>query len=163
MLTAKDFAKAQIEAGCHIVGIGDAVCSQIDEITYQTYVAERHKELVSFIHELGGKVKLHICDDTNHLLPHYSDLKLDILDIDWQVDIATARTILGESVILCGNLNPALIINKTKEEVFELSKEIVEKYKNKRVILSGGCEISSLTPYENLMAMSRSSRFEQNG
>jgi uroporphyrinogen-III decarboxylase len=32
--TAKDFAKAQIEAGCDIIGMGDAICSQIDLGTY---------------------------------------------------------------------------------------------------------------------------------
>ncbi|MCA1761064.1 MAG: hypothetical protein LC658_14955, partial [Bacteroidales bacterium] len=87
MVTAKDFAKAQIEAGCEIIGMGDAVCSQIDAETYETFVKQRHKELIEFIHSLGGKIKLHICGDTNHLLSHYKDLNLDILDLDWQVDI----------------------------------------------------------------------------
>ena len=151
--TAKDFAKAQIDAGCQIIGIGDAVCSQIDEFTYDTFVRERHKELISYIHELGGKVKLHICGDTNHLLPHYSEFKLDILDLDWQVDIEHARNVLGDQVILCGNIDPTLIMSKSLEDVFQLSKSIVEKYKNERVILSGGCEISALTPPENLRAM----------
>ena len=40
VLTAKEFAKAQIEAGCEIIGIGDAICSQIDPFTYQTFVKE---------------------------------------------------------------------------------------------------------------------------
>jgi hypothetical protein len=34
MITAKNFAKAQIEAGCDLIGIGDAICSQIDSDTY---------------------------------------------------------------------------------------------------------------------------------
>jgi uroporphyrinogen decarboxylase len=155
--TAKDFAKAQLEAGCHVIGIGDAVCSQIDTMTYDTFVRERHQELISYIHELGGKVKLHICGDTNHLLPHYTNLNLDILDLDWQVDIAHAREILGDKVILCGNLDPTIIMSKSEDEVYQLSKEIVDKYKNQRIILSGGCEISALTPYENLRAMSKAS------
>ncbi|PWE00597.1 uroporphyrinogen decarboxylase family protein [Marinilabilia rubra] len=156
--TAKDFAKVQIDSGCHIIGIGDAVCSQIDAMTYETYVKERHKELISYIHELGGKVKLHICGDTSHLLPQYTEHNLDILDLDWQVDMAHAREILGEKVILCGNLDPTIIMSKTQDEVFQLSKDIVETYRNERVILSGGCEISALTPYENLKAMSMATK-----
>jgi uroporphyrinogen-III decarboxylase len=46
MVTAKDLAKAQIECGCEIIGMGDAVCSQIDAETYETFVKERHKELI---------------------------------------------------------------------------------------------------------------------
>lgn len=153
--TAKDFAKAQIDAGCEVIGIGDAVCSQIDAYTYETFVRDRHKELISYIHGLGGQVKLHICGDTKHLLPHYSEFELDILDLDWQVDIDHARSVLGDKVILCGNIDPAIIINKSPDEVYELSKRIADKYKNKRFILSGGCEISALTPPENLKAMGK--------
>lgn len=156
MQTAKDFAKAQIDAGCEIIGMGDAVCSQIDTDTYNTYVRDRHKELIDFIHDLGGKIKLHICGDTNHLLHSYTDFKLDILDLDWQLDIKHARSVLGENVILAGNINPVLVQNKTRDEVFKMSRDLVETYHRERFILSAGCEISALTPPENLKAMSKS-------
>jgi uroporphyrinogen decarboxylase len=158
MTTAKDFAKAQIEAGCEIIGMGDAVCSQIDVDTYNTYILERHKELISFIHGLGGKIKLHICGDTNHLLPSYKDFNLDILDLDWQVDIDHARSVLGEEVIFAGNINPVHIQNNTEHAVSQLCKELVTKYKNERFILSAGCEITPLTPAVNLKAMSEASK-----
>ena len=158
MVTAKDFAKAQIEAGCEIIGMGDAVCSQIDTETYNQFVKERHRELIDFIHSLGGKIKLHICGDTNHLLASYADLNLDILDLDWQVDIDEARNVLGKNVILGGNINPVLVQDKTEEEVFQLSCNLVEKYKNERFLLSAGCEITVLTPHKNLKAMSEASK-----
>jgi MtaA/CmuA family methyltransferase len=153
MVTAKDFAKTQIEAGCEIIGMGDAVCSQIDAETYETFVKQRHKELVEYIHNLGGKIKLHICGDTNHLLPHYKDLNLDILDLDWQVDIGHARSVVGDTVILAGNINPVLVQDKSRDEVFSLCRKLVEKHKSDRFILSAGCEITVLTPPENLKAM----------
>ena len=158
MQTAKDFARAQIEGGCEIIGIGDAVCSQIDVDTYNLYIRDRHKELISYIHDLGGKIKLHICGDTNHLLPSYKDFDLDILDLDWQLDIDHARSVLGEEVIFAGNINPVLIQDKPEHEVFQLCKEMVEKYKNERFILSAGCEITPLTPAGNLNAMSEASK-----
>lgn len=157
MVTAKDFAKAQIEAGCEIIGMGDAVCSQIDADTYNMYVRDRHKELIDFIHQIGGKIKLHICGDTNHLLPSYTGFNLDILDLDWQVDINHARSVLGENVILCGNINPVFIQDKSKEGVFNACRNLIEKYKNERYILSAGCEITALTPPVNLLAMSEAS------
>lgn len=153
MITAKDFARAQIEAGCEIIGMGDAVCSQIDAETYNTYVRDRHKELISYIQGLGGKIKLHICGDTTHLLPSYTGFNLDILDLDWQVDIDHARLILSEKVIFSGNINPVEIQNRSKEEVFVTCKTLVDKHKNERYILSAGCEITPLTAPENLKAM----------
>jgi len=154
MITAKDFAKAQIEAGCEIIGMGDAVCSQIDADTYDFFVRERHHELIDYIHGLGGKIKLHICGDTSHLLPSYTNFSLDILDLDWQLDMVRANEILGEKVIFAGNVNPVLIQNKSRDEVFDTCRALVEKHKNERFILSAGCEVSVLTPKENLKAMS---------
>lgn len=158
MKTAKDFAKAQIEAGCEIIGMGDAVCSQIDADTYNLFVRDRHKELISYIQELGGKIKLHTCGDTTHLLPSYKDLELDILDLDWQVNIENARKVLGDEVIFAGNINPVLVQDKSRDEVYLMSKKLVEKYKNERFILSAGCEITVLTPHENVRAMSEASQ-----
>ena len=151
--TGKDFAKAQIEAGCDIIGVGDAVCSQIDVHTYEQFVRERHRELFSYIHDLGAKVKLHVCGDTNHLLPAYDGLKVDILDLDYQVDIDYARGILGKEIVLGGNINPIEIINMTADEVEAVSLKLINKHKNERYILSAGCEISALTPVQNLKAM----------
>jgi MtaA/CmuA family methyltransferase len=159
MVTAKDFAKAQIEAGCEIIGMGDAVCSQIDVDTYNFFVRDRHQELIDFIHSLGGKIKLHICGDTTHLLPSYINFNLDILDLDWQVDINNARETLGEKVIFAGNINPVTVQNKSRDEVFQISKNLVDKHRNERFILSAGCEISVLTPPENLKAMSEATVF----
>lgn len=158
LVTAKDFAKAQIENGCLVIGMGDAVCSQIDADTYDFYVRDRHRELIEYIHSLGGKIKLHICGDTTHLLPSYKDFNLDILDLDWQVDITHAREILGEKVIFAGNINPVQIQDKSRDKVFEMCRSLVDKHKNERFILSAGCEITPLTPAENLKAMSEATK-----
>jgi MtaA/CmuA family methyltransferase len=157
METARDFAKAQIEAGCDLIGIGDAICSQIDRDTYDLYVKQRHMELISFIHENGASVKLHICGNTTHLLESLKDLNTDIIDLDWQVDIDSARQILGYDVVIGGNINPVDVQNKTEDEVYMLSRELIDKYKGQKYLLAAGCEITVLTPHQNLMAMRRSS------
>lgn len=158
MDTAKDFAKAQIEAGCDVIGIGDAICSQIDPFTYDTFVKERHRELIAFVHDNGARTKLHICGDITHLLPSLKEVGTDILDLDYDVNIAHARSVLGEKVILCGNIEPVLIQNASAEEVERLSRELVAKYGDERFILSAGCEITVATPHENLMAMRNASK-----
>ncbi|MEI8113324.1 MAG: uroporphyrinogen decarboxylase family protein [Bacteroidia bacterium] len=153
--TAKDFAKAQIEAGCDVIGIGDAICSQIDPFTYDTFVKERHREIIAFIHENGARTKLHICGDITHILPLLKEVGTDILDLDYDLDISYARSVMGEKTILMGNISPMVIQNSTAEEVERLSRELVAKYGNERFILSAGCEITVGTPHENLVAMRR--------
>jgi len=155
--TAKDFAKAQIDAGCDVIGIGDAICSQIDPYTYDTFVKERHKEIIEFIHALGAQTKLHICGDITHILPSLKEVGTDILDLDYDVDISYARSVLGENIILMGNLNPILIQDSTAEKVERISHELVAKHSSERFILSAGCEITVGTSHENLMAMRKGS------
>jgi len=139
MITAKKFARAQIEAGCDLIGMGDAICSQIDRDTYDIYIKDRHKELINFIHECGAEVKLHICGDITHLLESIREINTDIIDLDWQVDIDNARDILG------------------KDEVYILSRKLIDRYKDQKYLLAAGCEITVLTPLRNLMVMRRAS------
>lgn len=135
--TAKDFAKAQIDAGCDVIGIGDAICSQIDPFTYDTFVKERHREIIEFIHSLGTRTKLHICGNITHILPSLKEVGTDILDLDYDVDISYARKVLGENIILMGNINPMLIQNSTAEEVEQISRELVAKHCNERFYTFG--------------------------
>ena len=157
VVTAKDFALAQIKAGCDVIGMGDAICSQIDVQTYSTFVKERQKEIIDFIHENGGLVKLHICGNITHLLPEINDLNVDILDLDWQVDLEEAYNIVGSQVIRCGNINPVDIQNLSAEELKNAAKQLCDKEKDRKYILSGGCEITVNTPPENLHAMREAS------
>jgi uroporphyrinogen-III decarboxylase len=155
--TAMDFAEAQINAGCDIIGMGDAICSQIDQGTYDAFVRERQREIIDFIHEKGARVKLHICGDITHLLPSLARLSIDILDIDHMVDLQEAHRILGENVILSGNINPVYVRDRTAPEVEKACRDIMEKEKGRRFIMSAGCEICVDTPPENLLAMRKAS------
>jgi MtaA/CmuA family methyltransferase len=157
IVTAKSFAKAQVEAGCDLIGIGDAICSQIDKETYDQFVKLRQAELIRFIHDCGATVKLHICGNITHLMESFHDLNADIIDLDWQVDIDHARQILGKDVVLGGNINPVLVQNKSANEVYEMSRALVDKYRDQKYLLAAGCEITVLTPHENLMAMRKAS------
>lgn len=158
MVTAKAFARAQIDAGCDVIGIGDAICSQIDADTYETYVKERHRELVQYIQSLGAKVKMHICGDITHLLPSLKDLNLDILDIDWQVNPEEAYFRLGAGVTVCGNIDPVTIMNATENQLAQITSALLKSQKSRRFILSGGCEICVDTPVKNLKVMRRISQ-----
>ena len=153
VITAKEFAKAQIEAGCSIIGIGDAICSQIDPELYKIFVLERHREIIEYIHSLDAKVKLHICGNITHLLSWIKTLEVDILDLDWPVDMNEAFEVLGPEVIRCGNINPIEIQDLSSEEVYQKAKDLVNKEKGRKFILSGGCEITVNTPAANLKAM----------
>ena len=154
MPTAKDFARAQVEAGCDIIGVGDAICSQIDVENYREFVKEKHQELFEYIHSLGAKVKLHICGNITHLLDDIREVKPDIVDLDWMVDMDHARDKLGGDIIRCGNLDPVSVIQDlSPQEIGDETKQLCQNEEGRPFIFSGGCEITVNTPVENLKAM----------
>lgn len=154
MITAKDFARAQVEAGCDIIGVGDAICSQVDAETYRVFVKEKHRELFSYIHSLGAKVKLHICGNISHLLEDLREVGADIVDIDWMVDMDEAHEKLGDGIFRCGNLDPVSVIqDQDPERIRETTLELCQKEAERPFIYSAGCEITVNTPSDHLMAM----------
>jgi len=159
MITAKDFARAQVEAGCDIIGVGDAICSQVDVENYREFVKEKHLELFEYIQSLGAKVKLHICGNITHLLEDLREVKPDILDLDWMLDMDLAHEKLGNEIIRCGNLDPVAVIQDlTPEEISAKTEQLCQKEEGRAFILSGGCEITVNTPVEHLHKMRESSQ-----
>jgi MtaA/CmuA family methyltransferase len=153
--TAKDFAREQVTAGCDLIGVGDAICSQIDLDLYNTFVFDLHRRLVDYIHSLGAYVKFHICGNTTHLWPSLSKLRLDIFDLDSMTYMEEAYHQFGPDVVRCGNINPVDIQDLSAKEVYERSRDLINDEHGRRFMLSGGCEITVNTPIENLIAMRR--------
>lgn len=122
----KNFALAQIEAGANIIGVGDALCSQISDEMYDEFVQPLHKELFAFIHEHGAIVKLHICGNITHILPSLAQTDVDIVDADWMVDVAEAHRILGNEVVVCGNLDPVTVVMDGSRELIKTKYEEVK-------------------------------------
>lgn len=147
------FARAQIEAGCDTIGIGDAVASQISADVYEALVQPREKQVIRAIHDMGAKVRLHICGNITHLLPGIADLGVDILDVDHLVDLAVARQAVGPRVVLAGNLDPAAaILRGTPDSIRRALIEAAGRA-GPPFMVAAGCEIPSGTPAENLRAL----------
>jgi len=159
MPTAKSFALAQIEAGADIIGVGDAICSQISPKMYAEYIKPLHSEIFSFIQAHDTMVKLHICGNITHLLLHLAELKPDIIDLDWMVDMDLAYQVFGSEIIRSGNIDPASVIEtQPSEMVHHTTCCLVKAEQGRPFILSGGCEITPLTPMKNLTAMRKAAR-----
>jgi MtaA/CmuA family methyltransferase len=150
---AIDFARAQIEAGCDTIGIGDAIASQVSPDVYETLIQPREKRLIRAIKDMGAFVKLHICGNTTHLLPGIADLGIDIMDVDYKVDLATVRAALGRSVTISGNLDPAAdVLRGTPDSIRAKVRAAYETVGNPYMV-NAGCEIPAATPKENLQAL----------
>jgi MtaA/CmuA family methyltransferase len=146
------FARAQIAAGADMIGVGDAVASQISPSMYQQFVLPFEKRLFEAIHEAGAAVKLHICGDVRNSVRFMAQTGCDILDVDWMVPLDEARAAIGPDVALAGNLDPAaVLLQGTPQEVADTARRNIEMG-GRRFILQPGCEVPPGTPEENIRA-----------
>ena len=147
------FARAQVEAGADIVGIGESGASLVRPEHYAESILPHERELIAAVRRMGVPVKLHICGDITHLLPLMAGLEADIFDIDWQVDLLQARRVLGPEACLCGNFDPvAVMLQSTAENVREECRRCIREA-GPPFILSPGCEVPPDTPAENYSAL----------
>ncbi len=146
------FARAQIAAGADMIGVGDAVASQISPSMYQQFVLPFEKELFEAIHQAGATVKLHICGDTSRNVPFMAQTGCDVLDLDWMVPLDEARAVVGPGVTLAGTFDPAaVLLQGTPQEVADAARRNIEMG-GQRFILQPGCEVPPGTPEGNIRA-----------
>ncbi len=151
--TAIEFALAQLKEGADTIGIGDAVCSQVSPDVYEELILPREKRLVDAIKKEGGYVRLHICGNITHLLPGIATLGIDILDVDHMVDMQEAREILGNKIILAGNIDPVSGVKDGNPETISNYMSTTYIAVGNPLMVCAGCEIPSKTPNENLKSL----------
>ncbi len=149
------FAKAQIDAGADIIGLGDAAASLISSRHYHEFTWPFEKKLIDGLRAMGARVRLHICGDTRHLLEGLGRLGCAMVDLDSQAPLDEARSKMGARQVLLGNIDPVRVLrNGTPESVYkaicECHRQAVDRY-----IVGAGCEVTRDTPVENFAAMMR--------
>jgi uroporphyrinogen decarboxylase len=144
------FISAQIQAGAHCIGIGDAACSIIGAKMYRKFFFQREKQLVDHIHAKGALAKLHICGNTAKILPDMIATGADIVDVDHLVGSMKPFTgLLSEGQVLSGNSDPVSVIqNGSQADIAASVQECFAQTKG-RGIVSAGCEITPGTSLEN--------------
>jgi MtaA/CmuA family methyltransferase len=144
------FAREQVKAGADIIGLGDAVASQVSPEMYREFALPYEQRIFAAVHELGGIARLHICGDTTHILEVMTSSGADMIDIDWMVDIEQAARVFEGKTALCGNFDPvAVMLQGTQAEVrcavLDCQVKGGEQY-----FSAAGCEVPDGTPRENL-------------
>jgi len=147
------FAKAQIEAGADLIGIGDAAASLVGPKVYKDIVWPFEKRLVDGIHAMGGLVRLHICGNTKRILEGMGRLGADIVDLDYPSPVAMGRAAMGPNQVLLGNLDPVKVVRDGTPETVTEAIAACHRDAGDRYIAGAGCEICRGTPDANIFAL----------
>ena len=153
-----DFAQAQVAAGADIIGLGDAIASTISPKMYRQFALPYEQRIFQAVREMGAVPRLHICGDTNRIVPAMADSGAAIIDVDWMVDLARAAQVFEthpNRPAVCGNFDPVrVMLQGTPEDVYQATRANLQDG-GPRCISATGCEIPPGAPAENLLAQTR--------
>ena len=157
--SAMNFIKAQVNAGAHCIGIGDAVCSLVSPDLYEEFVFPLEKQLVDYTHQLGAKVKLHICGNTTVILPAMILTGADIVDVDHLVErMEDFVPLLSPHQVVSGNSDPVSIVQDGSSAQLTESVNSCFSQTAGKGIVSAGCEITPGTSVERMLEYSFAAR-----
>ena len=101
-----EFARAQVEAGATLIGVGDAAASLVGPKLYTQFVLPCEQRLIAAIRALGVPVRLHICGNTKRIVEGMGQTGADIIDLDFLTPLGHARRAMRETQVLLGNIDP---------------------------------------------------------
>jgi MtaA/CmuA family methyltransferase len=152
------FAKAQIEAGVDLIGVGDAAASLVGPQIYEEFVWPFEKRLVDGLHALGTKVRLHICGNTRRILAGMGRLGCDMVDLDYPSPLAEGRAQMGSTQVLLGNLHPVNVVRDGDPAGIAAAIAECHRQAGPNYIVGAGCEVPRGTPDANLLALTAYAR-----
>lgn len=157
------YGTAVIQAGADVIWISDPTSSG-DKVPKDVWLRcglPYSKRLVKALKNNRVKIFMHMCGNTTDRLETFPDLGLDALSLSEKVDFSYARKVLGDDIILWGNVDfkydPT---TKSSAEIENQAKASIDAGigGKGRIVLSSGCMTHPDVPVENMVALVRAAR-----
>jgi uroporphyrinogen decarboxylase len=144
------YACYQIECGAQVVQMFDSWAGQLSPQDYENFALPYHQIVVEKVKATYPDTPLILyINGSAGILERMPKSGIDIVSVDWTVDMAEARTRLGAEVGVQGNIDPCVLFGP-KDFIRERILETIRKAGNKRHILNLGHGVLQNTPEENV-------------
>jgi uroporphyrinogen decarboxylase len=119
-----EYLTAQAEAGADALMIFDTHAGLLAPEEFDLYVAGPVERLARKVAHLGKPI-IYYSNGTAAALARIAKLPVQVVGLDFRVDIGAARDILGPSMAVQGNLDPAALLG-TPAEVRRRAKQVLD-------------------------------------
>lgn len=146
------WARQLIEAGAMAIAVHEDTTTPalIGPRTFEQAVAPALRRLTESIHAAGGKVLLHMCGALGKAAPTVAGLGIDAYIPDASLTAAELREALP-GIAVIGNVSTFLLHQGRPPAIAKLAARLVQA--GGVDALSPTCGMSSITPLENILAM----------
>jgi len=128
------YLKAQIEAGADIVQVFDSWAGILGPEQYQEYSLKYLRKICEAINEVPVTV---FAKGAYFARGWIANLPCNTIGLDWNMDIAESRALIGNSKTLQGNLDPCALYGST-EEIKRATENMLKQFGGQRHIANLG-------------------------
>ncbi len=143
------YLRYQIDSGAQVVQMFDSWAGQLSPIDYDTFAAPYQKKVVELVKETHPNTPMILyISGSAGVLERMASTGVDIVSLDWTVDMSDGCLRLPQKVGIQGNVDPGILFG-TPTAIRERIIDTVKKAKGRRHILNLGHGILPGTPEDN--------------
>ena len=126
-ITIGRYACHQIECGAQVIQMFESWGHQMSPKGFEEFAKPAAQKAIKIIKEAHPDVPvIFFANGGSSYLELQRDMGCDMISIDWAVDMAEARKILGPDVPISGNLDPTVLFG-TKEQIEQAVRDCIDK------------------------------------
>ena len=143
------YVRYQIDSGAQVVQMFDSWAGQLSPADYDTFAAPYQKRVIDQVKATHPDTPLILyISGSAGVLERMARTGVDIISLDWTVDMAEGLARLPEHIGVQGNVDPGLLFG-TPAAIRERIIDCVRKAKGRKHILNLGHGILPGTPEDN--------------
>jgi len=151
------YARALIEAGAHMTGMGDSIAGPdvCSPDVYRRFAAPYERQVVETLAAEGIRIGLHICGDATSIVDDMADTGSQLLAVDYKIDRRAAKEATRGTTALIGTVDPSAVMTLgSPDDVGAAARRDVQILGDGGgLILAPGCALPYSTPDENIRAL----------
>lgn len=145
-----NYVKYQADNGAQAVQIFDSWATELSPVDFEEFSLPYLKQIVDSVKETHPELPLILyASGSGGLLERLPLTGVDVVSLDWTVDMADGRKRLGGNIAVQGNIDPGVLFG-SKEFITKRILDTVEKAGKSKHILNLGHGIVVGTPEENV-------------
>jgi uroporphyrinogen decarboxylase len=145
-----DYACYQIDSGAQVIQLFDSWAGQLSPTDYSTFALPYQQQVVKIIKSFHPDIPLILyINGCGGLIERMADSGVDVVSIDWTIDMADACQRLGPNITIQGNVDPAILFG-SKRVIRDRIHETIHSAGNQNIILNLGHGVLPKTPEDNV-------------
>lgn len=128
------YMKAQVNSGAHLLQLFDSWAGILGPQQYQEFAIPYIKRIADALNEVPLTL---FSKGAHHSYAELASLSCNTIGVDWQIDMALARKLVGAERTLQGNLDPCALY-ASDDQVAQSTIDLLKSFDSKRHIVNLG-------------------------